>query len=75
MVSVAAVRRGRLEPESDHRMDNLTNEQRDMVLRFLLYRMPLDTRHALMRSLPLAYVALHPETEAVVIAMVRDALA
>lgn len=56
-------------------MEKLTCEQRDMVLRFLLHRMPLDTRHGLMRSLPLAYVALYPETEAVVIAMVRDALA
>jgi len=55
-------------------MDNLTDEQREMVLRFLLHRMSMDTRHALMRSLPLAYVALHPETEAVVIAMVRDTL-
>jgi len=56
-------------------MKKLTNEQRDTVLRFLLHRMSLETRHALMRSLPLAYVALYPETEAVVIAMVRDALA
>lgn len=55
-------------------MENLTVEQRDMVLHFLLYRMSLETRHALMRSLPLAYVALYPETKAVVITMVRDAL-
>ena len=55
-------------------MENLTDEQRDMALRFLLHRMSLDTRHALMRSLPVAYVALYPDTEPVVVAMVRDAL-
>lgn len=55
-------------------MDNLTTEQREQVLRFLLHRMPMDTRHALMRALPLAYVALYPDTETVVVAMVRDAL-
>jgi hypothetical protein len=37
-------------------MKKLTNEQRDTVLRFLLHRMSLETRHALMRSLPLAVV-------------------
>jgi hypothetical protein len=56
-------------------MDNLTDEQRDMVLRFLLHRMPMDTRHKLMRALPVAYVTLYPGTEEAVIAMVRDALA
>jgi hypothetical protein len=56
-------------------MDKLTSEQRDMVLRFLLHRMPMTTRHDMMRELPCAYVALHPDTEAVVVATVRDALA
>jgi hypothetical protein len=55
-------------------MDNLTNEQRDQVMRFLLHRMPMDTRHELMRALPLAYVALYSGTEAAVVAEVRDAL-
>lgn len=55
-------------------MDKLTEEQRDMVLRFLLNRMPMATRHELMRELPRAYVALYPDTEPVVVAMVRDAL-
>jgi hypothetical protein len=55
-------------------MENLTNEQHDQVLRFLLHRMPTDTRHELMRALPLAYAALHPAAAPAVIAMVRDAL-
>lgn len=41
-------------------IDNLTDEQKDQVLGFLLYRMDLDTRGELMAHLPMAYVALYP---------------
>ena len=41
---------------------NLTDEQMQQVIRFLLHRMPQDTRHDLMRSLPMAYIALYPGT-------------
>lgn len=53
----------------------LTHEQSDQVIRFLLHRMGLDTRGDLMRSLPMAYVALYPDTAPVVIDKVRAALA
>lgn len=41
-------------------LDGLTREQADAVLRFLLYRMDLDTRGALMAELPVAYARLYP---------------
>lgn len=53
-------------------LENLTSEQRDTVLRFLLHRMPMDTRHELMRSLPMAYVKLYPTAGAEVVSMVRS---
>lgn len=55
-------------------LENLTSEQRDTALRFLLHRMSMDTRHEMMRELPRAYVGLYPGTEDAVVAMVRDAL-
>jgi hypothetical protein len=55
-------------------MDNLTDEQRDMVLRFLLHRMPMDTRHELMRTLPVAYLTLYPGTRHAVLEKVTRAL-
>lgn len=56
-------------------MKELTDEQRDQVIRFLLHRMGGDTRHDLMQSLPLAYVRLFPGTATTVINKVRDAIA
>mgnify|MGYP001597785414 CR=1 FL=1 len=41
---------------------NLTDEQLHQVIRFLLQRMGQDTRHDLMRHLPMAYIALYPNT-------------
>lgn len=41
-------------------IDNLTTEQRDLVLRFLLYRMKMDTRGEMMVHLPIAYATLYP---------------
>jgi hypothetical protein len=55
-------------------MDNLTDEQRDMVLRFLLHRMPMDTRHELMRTLPVAYLTMYPGNRHSVLEKVREAL-
>lgn len=55
--------------------DNLTDEQRDVVLRFLLHRMTMETRLELMRTLPVHYATLHPGTEAAVLAKVADKLA
>jgi phage FluMu gp28-like protein len=55
-------------------MDNLTYEQRDMVLRFLLRRMPMNTRHELMRTLPVAYLTLYPGTRHAVLEKVTQAL-
>jgi hypothetical protein len=56
-------------------MENLTTEQRDQVLRFLLHRMPMNTRHELMLALPMAYAALYPRTANAVLVRVRTALA
>lgn len=56
-------------------MENLTDEQRDQVLRFLLHRMPMDTRHDLMLALPMPYVALYPTAADAVLVKVRSALA
>jgi len=55
-------------------LHNLTDEERDMVLRFLLHRMSIDTRHALMRTLPLAYVSLYPGNGDTVMREVRAAV-
>ncbi len=41
-------------------VENLTHEQTHAVLRFLLHRMGLDTRGALMAQMPVAYSALYP---------------
>ena len=41
---------------------NLTDEQMHQVIRCFLHRMGQDTRHDLMASLPMAYVALYPGT-------------
>lgn len=56
-------------------MENLDTEQRDQVLRFLLHRMPMTTRHDLMLALPMAYTALYPRTADAVLVRVRTALA
>lgn len=53
---------------------SLTHEQYEQVIRFLLHRMDQHTRGDLMRSLPMAYVALFPGTAAPVLAKVRAAL-
>jgi len=45
---------------SDVVVSNLSAEQRSQVLEFLLYRMDLKTRQALMGTLPIAYKALYP---------------
>lgn len=55
-------------------MKNVTDEQRDMALNFLLHRMSQDTRHDLMRSLPMAYVALFPGTASAVVQAVHAGL-
>ena len=56
-------------------MENLKDEQRDQVLRFLLHRMPMTTRHELMLALPMAYAALYPSAANAVLVRVRTALA
>lgn len=55
-------------------IENLTDEQRNMVLRFLLYRMPMDMRREMMRALPLAYVKMYPDTAEAVRTAVTEAL-
>jgi hypothetical protein len=55
-------------------LSRLSHEQRNMVLRFLLARMPQDARHDLMTELPVAYVALFPGTAGPVLANVKEAL-
>lgn len=52
----------------------LTDEQLQQVIRFLLHRMGQDTRHDLMRNLPMAYVALYPGTARAVTVAVRAGL-
>ncbi len=44
-------------------IDNLTSEQRDRVLRFLLHRMQLDTRIALMAEMPVVYARIHTSVD------------
>ena len=53
---------------------NLTHEQYEQVIRFLLHRMGQETRHDLMRSLPMAYIALYPGTARAVSVAVRAGL-
>jgi hypothetical protein len=53
---------------------NLTDEQMQQVIRFLLQRMGLDTRHELMIHLPMAYLALYPSTGPAVLAKIRTAI-
>lgn len=56
--------------------ENLSTEQTGSVMRFLLHRMSMDTRHELMAHLPVAYAALFPgvDTDAL-IARVGQAIA
>jgi hypothetical protein len=54
-------------------VENLTHEQTEQVLRFLLQRMGMDTRGELMAALPLAYIALHPHTVRTVVDKVQAA--
>ena len=56
------------------KVDQLTAEQGEQVIRFLLHRMTQDTRHALMRSLPMAYAAMYSGTDRAVILAVRAGL-
>lgn len=55
--------------------DNLTREQTHTVLRFLLHRMNVDTRTALMAEMPVAYAKLYPSVSPDVVTLtVRAAL-
>lgn len=57
-------------------MDNLTREQAETALRYLLHRMPMDTRRAMMADLPTVYAALFPSVEnKTIVAAVRVRLA
>lgn len=55
-------------------VDNLTTEQRDEVLRFVLARMGPETRRELMAALPVPYVRMYPTTADVVFGAVREAI-
>lgn len=55
-------------------IENLTPEQRDTMLRFLLHRVDTTTRVALMTELPIAYVTLHPESAKSVKSFVLQAI-
>jgi hypothetical protein len=48
-------------------VENLTSEQSLYVLRFLLHRMGLDTRGALMAEMPVAYARLYPSVDPTVV--------
>ena len=54
-------------------IENLTDEQRDAMLRFLLHRMGPETRGALMAQQPVAYIALYPNTREAVLQRVATA--
>lgn len=41
-------------------VDNLTTEQKEIALRFLLYRMGQDTRGEMMAAIPVIYRRLFP---------------
>lgn len=54
---------------------NLTREQTDNVLHFLLTRMGVETRCALMAEMPVAYAGLYPSVSAdVILEKVRQAV-
>lgn len=55
-------------------VEALTAEQRRAVLRFLLYRMSMDTRRKLMAEMPVAYARLYPGTAGAVLEHVTEAL-
>jgi hypothetical protein len=46
------------------KVDGLSSEQTEQVLRFLLHRMSMDTRRSLMANLPQAYARLYPTVTA-----------
>lgn len=54
-------------------VENLTGEQRDAMLRFLLHHMDLDLRGILMAEQPVAYVKLYPDARDAVLRRVATA--
>lgn len=52
-------------------VEALSDHERDHVLHFLLHRMGMDTRGALMTELPVAYTKLYPTAKEAVIEHVR----
>lgn len=56
-------------------IDNLTTEQKDRALRFLLHRMSMDARIAFMAEMPVAYARLCTSVDsATIVRNVQEAI-
>ncbi len=56
-------------------IENLTTEQKDRALKFLLHRMGMDTRIALMAEMPVVYARLCTSVDsATIIRNVQEAI-
>lgn len=56
-------------------MENLSTAQREMLLRFLLGRMGMETRRQFMTELPVVYAAMYPTVQPeTIVEAVRDGI-
>lgn len=54
------------------KVDNLTTEQTESALRFLLYRMGMDTRREMMAEMPVIYATLFPQAAMIAVGAVCE---